>query len=54
MNKKENNIAGLGFDKAYESGEEFVKDLLKRCPNAAVVNPDLCKTVSNQEDHSED
>lgn len=54
MNKKEDNIAGLGFDKAYESSEEFVKDLLKRCPNAAVVNPDLCKTVLNQENHSED
>lgn len=54
MNKKEDNIAGLGFDKVYESSEEFVKDLIKRCPNAAVVNPDLCKTVSNQEDHSED
>lgn len=54
MKKNEDSTTGLGFDKVYETSEEFVKDLLKRCPNAAVVNPDLCKTVSNQEDHSED
>ena len=54
MNKNEDDITGLGFDKIYESSEEFVKDLLKRCPNAAVVNPDLCKNVLNQENYSED
>ena len=54
MKKNEDNTTGLGFDKVYETSEEFVKDLLKRCPNAAVVNPDLCKTVLNQEDYSED
>lgn len=54
MNKKEDNTTGLGFDKVYETSEDFVKDLLKRCPNAAVVNPDLCETVLNQEKHSED
>lgn len=54
MKKNEDNIAGLGFDKVYESSEEFVKDLLKRCPNAAVVNPELCKIELNQENHSGD
>lgn len=54
MNKNRDDITGLGFDKAYESKKEFTKDLLKRCPNAAVVNPDLCNVETNQENSSED
>lgn len=54
MNKKHDDITGLGFDKEYKSNKEFTKDLLKRCPNAAVVNPDLCNVEINQENTSED
>ena len=54
MKKSEDNTTGLGFDKVYETNEDFVKDLLKRCSNAAVVNPDLCNNKSDKEDRSED
>lgn len=54
MDKNDNTIIGLGFDKVYESSKEFIKDLLNRCPNAAVVNLDLCTIVPDQKDNSED
>ena len=53
MAENDNAIVGLGFDKSYGSEEEFTKDLLRRCPNAAVANPNLRDDTNEQRDISE-
>lgn len=53
MDENDNVIIGLGLDKSYSSEEEFTKDLLRRCPNAAVANPNLRDDTNEQSDISE-
>ena len=53
MFENDNAIIGLGLDKSYSSEEEFTKDLLRRCPNAAVANPNLRDNIKEQNDISE-